>query len=79
MTYRDDIEKKWAQKLHDPGGLEGLDVLWTRGKLGHGLDELGPRFLVLLENLKENIQNERLILTHFSQNLGKKLTPYVVS
>lgn len=53
FTYGDDIEKKWAQKLHDASGLEGLDVLWTRGKLGHGLDELGPRFLILLENLKE--------------------------
>ena len=49
-TYRDDVEEERAQKLHDSGGLEGLDVLRTGGQLRHSLDKLGPRFLILLEN-----------------------------
>lgn len=47
------VEEERAQEAHHACGLEGLDVLGTRGQLGYGLHEGHSRLLVLLEGLKD--------------------------
>jgi hypothetical protein len=43
------IQKEWSEEGHDTSGLEGLDVLWSLGKLGYGLHEGDSSFLVSFE------------------------------
>lgn len=49
----DIVEEERPQEAHHAGRLEGLDVLGTRGQLGHRLHEGHPRLLVLLEGLQD--------------------------
>jgi hypothetical protein len=52
------VEEKWTQETHHSGGLEGLDVLGTRGQFGDGLDEGDSCLLVLFERLKNCLAHE---------------------